>query len=98
MLMRWLWFCLLCVCFAGCESTYQSNTYTYYELVHSPGQLKVGDRVKIVTNDEVALEGSIIRINDEGLVISDETQGTQRLWWKDVHVMHKVKKTVTAEE
>ena len=96
--MRCLCFCILWVCFVGCENIYTSNTYTYYELIHSPGQLKVGDRVKIMTKDEVLIEGAIIRMNDEGIVISDEAQGNQRLWWKDVHVIHKVKTTVTAKE
>ena len=96
--MRWLLVLLLCVCAWGCENTYTSNTYTYYELVHSPGQLKVGDRIKIETKDDVTLEGTIIRMNDEGLVISDEGKGNQRLWWQDVHVMHKVNTTVTKEE
>ncbi len=93
-----LLFCVLCLCVVACESTYKSQTYTYYELVHSPGQLKVGDRIKIVTTDDVAIEGTIIRMSDDGLVISDDEKGNQRLWWEDVHVMHKVKKTVTKEE
>lgn len=96
--MRWLLVLILCLCFLGCESTYTSNTYTYYELVHSPGQLKVGDRIKIETKDKVMLEGTIIRMNDEGLVISDEGKGNQRLLWRDIHVMHKVNTTVTKEE
>ena len=96
--MRWVAIVVLCLCVLGCENTYVSNTYTYYELVHSPGQLKVGDRIKITTKDEVSLEGRIIRMSDDGLVITDEVQGNQRFWWKDVHVMHKVKTTVTKEE
>lgn len=96
--MRWLIIFFLGLGVWGCENTYVSNTYTYYELVHSPGQLKVGDRIKIVTKDEVTIEGRIIRMSDDGLVISDQAQGNLRLWWKDVHVMHKVKTTVTKEE
>lgn len=91
-------FCLMCLCVVGCESSYTSKTYTYYELIHSPGQLKVGDRIKIVTKDDVAIEGTIIRMSDDGLVISDDEKGNQRLWWADVHVMHKVRTTVTQEE
>jgi len=95
---RVLLFCMLCACVLGCESAYTSKTYTYYELVHSPGQLKVGDRIKIVTTDDVAIEGTIIRMSDDGLVVSDEAKGNQRLWWEDVHIMHKVKTTVTKGE
>ncbi|MDA0710734.1 MAG: hypothetical protein O3B73_11050 [bacterium] len=96
--MRWMCVLVLCSLAMGCETTYTRKTYTYYELVHSPGQLKVGDRVKIVTNDNVEIEGSIIRMSDDGLVISHEGQGSQRLWWQDVHSMLKVKTTVTEKE
>lgn len=96
--MRWcVWF-VVCLLWMGCGSTYQSNTYTYYELIHSPQQLKVGDRVKIETKDEVIIEGAIIRMNEDGLVISHEGEGNQRLWWDDVHVMHKVMTTTTQKE
>ena len=96
--MRWWIIFLLCLGVWGCENTYVSNTYTYYELVHSPGQLKIGDRIKIVTIDEVTIVGRITRMRDDGLVVTDQTEGNQRLWWKDVHVMHKVKTTVTEKE
>lgn len=94
----WLFCVMVCVVALGCDSTYTSQTYTYYELVHSPGQLKVGDRIKIETTDDVEIEGAIIRMNEDGLVVSHEGQGNQRLWWKDIHVMHKVVQTTTKEE
>ncbi|MBT4140984.1 MAG: hypothetical protein HOE48_23955 [Candidatus Latescibacteria bacterium] len=51
-----------------------------------------------MTIDEVTIVGRITRMSDDGLVVTDQTEGNQRLWWKDVHVMHKVKTTVTEKE
>ena len=71
-----LWIC-------GCETTSPSS-YIYYEVVHSPEQVAVGDSLLIETRDGTTFQGILLRINKEEIVVTTETQGKVRVLWREV--------------
>ncbi len=77
-----LWIC-------GCETTSPSS-YTYYEVVHSPGQVAVGDSLLIETRDGTTFQGILLRINKEEIVVTTETQGKVRVLWREVLKVKRV--------
>ena len=76
----------------GCETT-SSSSYTYYEVVHSPEQVAVGDSLLIETRDGTTFQGILLRINNEEIVVTTETQGKIRVLWREVQ---KVKRVIRA--
>ena len=80
-----LWIC-------GCETTSPSS-YTYYEVVHSPEQVSVGDSLLIETRDGTTFQGILLRANEEEIVVTTERQGKVRVLWREVS---KVKRVVKA--
>jgi len=80
-----LWIC-------GCETTSPSS-YVYYEVVHSPEQVSVGDSVLIETRDGTIFQGILLRADEEEIAVTTETQGKIRVLWREVH---KVKRVIKA--
>ncbi len=80
-----LWIC-------GCETTSPSS-YTYYEMVHSPEQVSVGDSLLIETRDGATFQGILLRVDEEEIVVTTERQGKVRVLWREVH---KVKRVIKA--
>ena len=80
-----LWIC-------GCETTSPSS-YNYYEVVHSPEQVSVGDSVLIETREGVAFQGILLRADEEEIVVTTERQGKVRVLWREVS---KVKRVIRA--
>ena len=80
-----LWIC-------GCETTSPSS-YVYYEVVHSPEQVAVGDSVLIETRDGTTFQGILLRMDEEEIVVTTETQGKIRMLWREVQ---KVKRVIRA--
>lgn len=80
-----LWIC-------GCETTSPSS-YIYYEVVHSPEQVAVGDSLLIETRDGTTFQGILLRADEEEIVVTTETQGKIRVLWREVH---KVKRVIKA--
>ena len=81
-----LWIC-------GCETTSPSS-YVYYEVVHSPEQVAVGDSVLIETRDGTTFQGILLRMDEEEIVVTTETQGKVRVLWREVQ---KVKRVIKAK-
>ena len=81
-----LWIC-------GCETTSPSS-YVYYEVVHSPEQVSVGDSVLIETRDSTTFQGILLRADEEEIVVTTETQGKIRVLWREVQ---KVKRVIRAK-
>ena len=77
-----LWTC-------GCETTSPSS-YIYYEVVHSPEQVAVGDSLLIATRDGATFQGILLRANEEEIVVTTETQGKIRVVWREVHRVKRV--------
>lgn len=92
---QWLLVAFLCVFALGCGQTY---TYKYYEVIHSPDQLKVGDVVDLVTEDGVSIQGTLTRINQDDLVVTTEKTGTRHVPWKDIRVLQRVAKAKVTDE
>ena len=77
-----LWIC-------GCETTSPSS-YTYYEVVHSPEQVSVGDSVLIETRDGTTFQGILLRADEEEIVVTTERQGKVRVLWREVQKVQRV--------
>ena len=86
---RCLLIVLICVCSWGCERTY---TYTYYEVVHRPDQLAVGDTIAIETKDGVSIRGTLVRVNEEELVLTTEGDERRRVPWNAVRVVQRIQR------
>ena len=84
---RWIVILMLALCVIGCESTHR---YTYYEVVHSARDLKLGDTVKIETLDNVSIKGSVVRVNDPELVVTNETEERRRIQWADIRTIERI--------
>ena len=84
-----LWIC-------GCETT-SSSSYIYYEVVHSPEQVSVGDSLLIETRDDTTFQGILLRANKEEIVVTTERQGKVRVLWREVSRVKRVVKA-NAEE
>ena len=80
-----LWIC-------GCETTSPSS-YTYYEVVHSPEQVSVGDSLLIETREGATFQGILLRADEEEIVVTTESQGKIRVIWREVQ---KVKRVIRA--
>ncbi len=77
-----LWIC-------GCETTSPSS-YNYYEVVHSPEQVSVGDSVLIETREGMAFQGILLRADEEEIVVTTERQGKVRVLWREVYKVKRV--------
>lgn len=77
-----LWIC-------GCETTSPSS-YTYYEVVHSPEQVSVGDSVLIETREGATFQGILLRADEEEIVVTTERQGRVRVLWREVQKVQRV--------
>ena len=77
-----LWIC-------GCETTSPSS-YVYYEVVHSPEQVSVGDSLLIETRDGTTFQGILLRADEEEIVVTTETQGKIRVLWREVQKVQRV--------
>ncbi|MCY3872244.1 MAG: hypothetical protein OXG87_22075 [Gemmatimonadetes bacterium] len=77
-----LWIC-------GCETTSPSS-YIYYEVVHSPEQVAVGDSLLIETRDGATFQGILLRMDEEEIVVTTETQGKVRVLWREVQKVQRV--------
>ena len=77
-----LWIC-------GCETTSPSS-YNYYEVVHSPEQVSVGDSVLIETREGTTFQGILLRADEEEIVVTTERQGKVRVLWREVHKVQRV--------
>ena len=84
-----LWIC-------GCETT-SSSSYVYYEVVHSPEQVAVGDSVLIETRDGTTFQGILLRMDEEEIVVTTETQGKVRVLWREVLKVQRVIKARAQE-
>ena len=84
-----LWIC-------GCETTSPSS-YNYYEVVHSPEQVAVGDSLLIETRDGTTFQGILLRANEEEVVVTTETQGKIRVLWREVSRVKRVVKANAKE-
>ena len=84
-----LWIC-------GCETTSPSS-YIYYEVVHSPEQVSVGDSLLIETRDGTTFQGILLRINNEEIVMTTERQGKVQVLWREVHKVRRVVKANAKE-
>ena len=96
-MMRWVFAVLMmaCVFEAGCDRPY---LYTYYEVIRSPNQLKVGDQVQISSKDGAKVRGILIRVDDQEVIVTTEGRGKKRIPWADIVVMKRFQKTrVTVE-
>ena len=82
-----LWIC-------GCETTSPSS-YVYYEVVHSPEQVAVGDSLLIETREGATFQGILLRADKEEIVVTTETQGKDRVLWREVS---KVKRVIRSKE
>ena len=80
-----LWIC-------GCETTSPSS-YIYYEVVHSPEQVSVGNSLLIETREGTTFQGILLRADKEEIVVTTETQGKIRVLWREVQ---KVKRVIKA--
>lgn len=92
---RILIFVILGVCFWGCETT---SSYLYYEVVHSPDQVQVGDSVKIETRDGETFRGVALRLDKEEIVMTTESQGRVRVLWTEIRSLQRIVKAVVTEE
>ncbi len=77
-----LWIC-------GCETTSPSS-YIYYEVVHSPEQVSVGDSVLIETREGATFQGILLRADEEEIVVTTERQGRVRVLWREVQKVQRV--------
>ncbi len=77
-----LWIC-------GCETTSPSS-YIYYEVVHSPEQVSVGDSVLIEARDGTTFQGILLRADEEEIVVTTERQGRVRVLWREVQKVQRV--------
>ena len=84
-----LWIC-------GCETTSPSS-YIYYEVVHSPEQIAVGNSVLIETRDGATFQGILLRADEEEIVVTTETQGKIRVLWREVQKVKRVMKARAQE-
>ena len=84
-----LWIC-------GCETTSPSS-YIYYEVVHSPEQVAVGDSLLIETREGTTFQGILLRINKEEIVVTTERQGKVQVLWREVSRVKRVMKTRAQE-
>lgn len=84
-----LWIC-------GCETTSPSS-YNYYEVVHSPEQIAVGDSLLIETRDGSTFQGILLRADKEEIVVTTETQGKVRVLWREVHKVQRIMRAKAQE-
>ncbi len=77
-----LWIC-------GCETTSPSS-YIYYEVVHSPEQVSVGDSLLIETSDGATFQGILLRADKEEIVVTTEKQGRVRVLWREAHKVQRI--------
>ena len=84
-----LWIC-------GCETTSPSS-YNYYEVVHSPEQIAVGDSLLIETRDGTTFQGILLRADEEEIVVTTETQGKARILWREVHKVQRIMRAKAQE-
>ena len=84
-----LWIC-------GCETTSPSS-YNYYEVVHSPEQVSVGDSVLIETRDGTAFQGILLRADEEEIVVTTERQGKVRVLWREVQKVKRIRRARAKE-
>ena len=77
-----LWIC-------GCETT-SSSSYVYYEVVHSSEQVSVGDSLLIETREGTTFQGILLRMDEEEIVVTTETQGKIRVLWREVLKVQRV--------
>lgn len=77
-----LWIC-------GCETT-SPSFYNYYEVVHSPEQVSVGDSVLIETREGATFQGILLRADEEEIVVTTERQGKVRVLWREVYKVQRV--------
>ena len=84
-----MWIC-------GCETTSPSS-YTYYEVVHSPEQVSVGDSLLIETREGATFQGILLRINNEEIVVTTERQGKVRVLWREVQKVQRIIKAKAKE-
>lgn len=84
-----LWIC-------GCETTSPSS-YNYYEVVHSPEQVAVGDSLLIETRDGSTFQGILLRADEEEIVVTTETQGKARVLWREVHKVQRIMRAKAQE-
>lgn len=87
--MRWLPVLIVCFFAFGCERTY---SYLYSEVIHAPGQLKVGDTVAVETSDGVSIRGLLTRVSSEELVITTESDDRRRVPWSAIRTIYRVEK------
>lgn len=86
---RLLMVAILSLWIFGCETTSPSS-YVYYEVVHSPEHVSVGDSVSIETRDGATFQGILLRMDEEEVVVTTETQGKVRVLWREVHKVQRV--------
>ncbi len=73
----------------GCETTSPSS-YIYYEVVHSPEQVSVGDSVLIEIREGATFQGILLRADEEEIVVTTERQGRVRVLWREVQKVQRV--------
>jgi small nuclear ribonucleoprotein (snRNP)-like protein len=79
------------MCWTGCHRPY---SYTYYEVVQSPNQLKVGDNVQISARDGSTLRGALIRVDQTEVIVTTEGRGKKRITWAEILVIKRFERTV----
>lgn len=87
---------VLSLCLCGCETTSPSS-YVYYEVVHSPTQIAIGDSVRIETKDGATFRGIALRTTEGEIVVTTETQGRMRVPWRDIRKLERVVKAEAKE-
>jgi len=94
-MIRWVMILMLALGAAGCEST---HSYTYYEVVRSSDNLRVGDEVKIETRDKVSIVGTVVRVTDQEVVVTNEREGRRRVPWTQILTVQRVIQKQVIEE
>ena len=74
----------------SCVSPSNNAGYTFYEVIHRPDQLQLGDRVQVVLKEGDRIQGAVVRVGDEGITIETEGKGNRRLDWMDIRVVNRI--------
>ena len=78
---------------SGLTACGRSFTYTSYEVIHSPKYLEQGDQVRIIARGQIGVTGTIIRVEDETLIVAVEGEGERSFTWQQIKVIERVERT-----
>lgn len=89
---RWvfLFFLVFSPLLTGCGGSY---TYIYYEVVHSPAQVKPGDQVRVLLRNASSVQGTLVRAERGRVTVAVEGRGEQTFAWEEIRVLERVQRT-----